>query len=81
MKPTEFWKEKKLENNFIAKIPAVSCKHLHRGCLNDPTTHLHWKAILLLLKKWPEPGPIYCFEDNLQIRWCYDLVKHNIITG
>jgi hypothetical protein len=38
-----------LESNSITKIPAMSSKHFHHGCLNGLTTYLYEMAILLLL--------------------------------
>ena len=38
-----------LKSNSFTKSPTVTCKHLHRGCLNIPVSHLHHLAIILLL--------------------------------
>jgi hypothetical protein len=38
-----------LESKSVGKSPVVSYKHLYRGCLNSPTSHLQYMAILLLL--------------------------------
>jgi hypothetical protein len=59
-----------LRRNSITETPTVSCKHLHRCCLNFPAPRLHHLAILLLLKQGPKPNLVSPLEDNLQIRWC-----------
>jgi hypothetical protein len=58
--------EKKLKINYVAKSPVMSCKHLHHGCLNSPTTLFYELTIFLLLKLSPEPSPIRPLEDNLE---------------
>jgi len=55
---TKFWAIKTTKKSFqkpqlkskpVGKSPVVSCKHLHRGYLNSPTSHHQQMAILLLL--------------------------------
>jgi hypothetical protein len=43
-------KKKRLKSNSVAKSPAVSSKHFHRGRLNSRTARLYVMAILLFLK-------------------------------